>query len=167
MVTARSAAMAFNRLVDRDIDQDNPRTARRHIPAGLLSVRGVALFTRCNERGLFLASDAAVPAEPLAAVPLGSGAAVPAGLLVREAVDILVPLLAQRAALMLSPIAAWIAIRGTVEWPRRSAGGGDLLLGRRASTSSTPRRTPSSTASESCTASRPGTASRERCGWRP
>ena len=45
MVTARSAAMAFNRLVDRDIDADNPRTAKRHIPAGLLSARAVTLFT--------------------------------------------------------------------------------------------------------------------------
>src|SRR3954469_492943 len=32
MVFARSAAMAFNRVVDRDIDKANPRTARRHIP---------------------------------------------------------------------------------------------------------------------------------------
>src|SRR5215212_7116810 len=37
MVGARSAAMAFNRLVDADIDARNPRTAARHIPAGLLS----------------------------------------------------------------------------------------------------------------------------------
>jgi 4-hydroxybenzoate polyprenyltransferase len=37
MVGARSAAMAFNRLVDADIDARNPRTAKRHIPAGLLS----------------------------------------------------------------------------------------------------------------------------------
>ncbi len=44
MVTARSAAMAFNRLADRDIDAQNPRTAGRHIPAGLLSVREVSLF---------------------------------------------------------------------------------------------------------------------------
>ena len=45
MVTARSAAMAFNRLVDRDIDAENPRTANRHLPAGLLSVRSVVAFT--------------------------------------------------------------------------------------------------------------------------
>ena len=45
MVFARSAAMAFNRLVDRDVDADNPRTAVRHIPAGLLSAKSVALFT--------------------------------------------------------------------------------------------------------------------------
>ena len=37
MVGARSAAMAFNRLVDAEIDARNPRTKVRHIPAGLLS----------------------------------------------------------------------------------------------------------------------------------
>src|ERR1700694_2023022 len=37
MVGARSAAMAFNRLVDSAIDARNPRTRTRHIPAGLLS----------------------------------------------------------------------------------------------------------------------------------
>ena len=34
MATARSAAMAFNRLVDRDYDALNPRTASRHLPPG-------------------------------------------------------------------------------------------------------------------------------------
>src|ERR1022692_5073747 len=37
MVAARSAAMAFNRLIDARIDARNPRTKIRHIPAGLLS----------------------------------------------------------------------------------------------------------------------------------
>jgi len=37
MVAARSAAMTFNRLVDADLDGRNPRTSRRHLPAGLLS----------------------------------------------------------------------------------------------------------------------------------
>ena len=45
MVGARSAAMAFNRVVDRKIDAANPRTASRHIPAGLLKVSGVVVFT--------------------------------------------------------------------------------------------------------------------------
>ena len=45
MVFARSAAMAFNRLVDREIDAGNPRTAGRHLPAGLLSVAAVRAFT--------------------------------------------------------------------------------------------------------------------------
>src|SRR4051794_34636629 len=37
MVAARSAAMAFNRLVDAKLDADNPRTAMRALPAGALS----------------------------------------------------------------------------------------------------------------------------------
>src|SRR5882724_11065969 len=45
MVFARSAAMAFNRLADRDIDAQNPRTAVRHIPSGQLSAAAVWLFT--------------------------------------------------------------------------------------------------------------------------
>src|SRR5262245_29950833 len=44
MVFGRSAAMAFNRLADRDVDAANPRTAKRHIPAGLLSVGAVWTF---------------------------------------------------------------------------------------------------------------------------
>jgi 4-hydroxybenzoate polyprenyltransferase len=39
MVSARSAAMAFNRVVDLEIDRRNPRTSSRHLPAGTLSVR--------------------------------------------------------------------------------------------------------------------------------
>ena len=34
MISARTAAMAFNRIVDREIDARNPRTARRHLPRG-------------------------------------------------------------------------------------------------------------------------------------
>jgi 4-hydroxybenzoate polyprenyltransferase len=45
MVGARSAAMAFNRLVDAPIDAANPRTASRALPAGLVSRSFVALFT--------------------------------------------------------------------------------------------------------------------------
>src|SRR5262245_60696090 len=55
MATARSAAMAFNRLVDRKIDAANPRTAMRHLPAGRLSFGSVAAFTvACSV--LFVAS---------------------------------------------------------------------------------------------------------------
>ena len=45
MVTARSAAMAFNRWADADLDATNPRTAGRAIPAGLLDRKFVAIFT--------------------------------------------------------------------------------------------------------------------------
>jgi 4-hydroxybenzoate polyprenyltransferase len=37
MIAARSAAMAFNRVIDADIDSRNPRTRMRHLPAGLLT----------------------------------------------------------------------------------------------------------------------------------
>src|SRR5580698_6838429 len=39
MVAARSVAMAFNRVLDADIDARNPRTKMRHLPAGVLSRR--------------------------------------------------------------------------------------------------------------------------------
>lgn len=45
MVAARSAAMAFNRVLDASIDARNPRTSSRHIPAGLLSRRFAWGFT--------------------------------------------------------------------------------------------------------------------------
>jgi 4-hydroxybenzoate polyprenyltransferase len=48
MATARNAAMAFNRLIDRDIDATNPRTASRDIPAGRISPRAAAIFVLAN-----------------------------------------------------------------------------------------------------------------------
>ena len=45
MTFARSAAMAFNRLADRRLDANNPRTAGRHLPSGLLSPAAVGVFT--------------------------------------------------------------------------------------------------------------------------
>src|SRR5436190_8131156 len=57
MVFARSAAMAFNRLADRDIDALNPRTAGRHLPSGQLSVGSVWLFTLLCSAG-FVGSTA-------------------------------------------------------------------------------------------------------------
>lgn len=48
MVFARSAAMAFNRWQDRDIDGKNPRTAVREIPAGTISSRSAVAFVVIN-----------------------------------------------------------------------------------------------------------------------
>lgn len=48
MVFARSAAMAFNRYLDRSFDAQNPRTAIREIPAGILNANSVLLFTIVN-----------------------------------------------------------------------------------------------------------------------
>jgi len=109
MVTARSAAMAFNRLVDRDIDADNPRTAGRHIPAGLLSVRSVTLFTVVMSLAFVGATALFLPKQ------------LPLYLSVPVLLFLLGYSWAKRwtsfchywlsAALMMSPIAAWIAVR--------------------------------------------------------
>jgi len=48
MVTARNAAMAFNRYLDRDIDALNPRTANRDIPVGKISANQALWFTILN-----------------------------------------------------------------------------------------------------------------------
>ena len=112
MVCARSAAMAFNRIVDRQIDADNPRTEKRHLPAGRLSLPTVVIFTLLSSAG-FIASTLIFLPNPWP---------------VRLSIPVLLFLLgysyAKRftvwchywlsAALMLSPIAAWIAIRGEV-----------------------------------------------------
>ncbi len=45
MVTARSAAMAFNRYLDRHFDAKNPRTAIREIPKGIISAKNALAFT--------------------------------------------------------------------------------------------------------------------------
>jgi 4-hydroxybenzoate polyprenyltransferase len=114
MVFARSAAMAFNRLVDRDIDAENPRTARRHLPAGLLSVRAVAAFTLISSL-LFVASTLLflpnrwplILSVPVLLFLLGYSYAKRFTSLCHYWLS---------AALMLSPIAAWIAITGTLTW---------------------------------------------------
>jgi 4-hydroxybenzoate polyprenyltransferase len=48
MVTARSAAMAFNRYLDANFDAKNPRTAIREIPAGIISANHALLFVILN-----------------------------------------------------------------------------------------------------------------------
>lgn len=48
MITARSAAMAFNRYLDRHFDKQNPRTAIREIPAGILSAESALRFVVIN-----------------------------------------------------------------------------------------------------------------------
>ncbi|MDP1844202.1 MAG: UbiA-like polyprenyltransferase [Sediminibacterium sp.] len=48
MITARSAAMAFNRYLDRNFDKKNPRTAIREIPAGILSAESAMRFVIIN-----------------------------------------------------------------------------------------------------------------------
>jgi 4-hydroxybenzoate polyprenyltransferase len=114
MVFARSAAMAFNRLVDRDVDALNPRTRLRHLPAGLLTVPAVTAFTFFCAAG-FLASTALfLLAEPSNPWPLYLGLPVLAfvcGYSLTKRFTALAHFWLG-ASLLLAPVGAWIAIRG-------------------------------------------------------
>ncbi len=108
MVTARNSAMSFNRIADADIDAKNPRTAGRHLPAGRLSKASVIAFLVVN--GILFVTFAAL-LQPLAGM-----LALPVWLL----------LLSYSYwkrfswlchwflgfAIGMSPLGAWIAIRG-------------------------------------------------------
>lgn len=110
MVSARTAAMAFNRLVDRTIDAANPRTAARHLPRGDVGVGEVL--------GLVVACSAAFIASTLLFLPNW----LPLVLSVPVLAWLLGYSYAKRftmlahvwlgAALGLAPVAAWIALRG-------------------------------------------------------
>ncbi len=112
MVTARTTAMAFNRLVDRKIDAENPRTAGRHLPAGLLSV-GQVVFLIALSGAAFIASTLLFLPNRL---PLYLSLPV---LLVLCGYSYAKRFTSYAhfwlgAALAMSPVAAWIAIRGDV-----------------------------------------------------
>ena len=113
MVFARSAAMAFNRLVDRHLDARNPRTAARHLPAGKLHVQAVAAFTVAMSV-LFVASTLLFLPNPW---PLRLSVPALAFLLGYSLTKRWTSLCHYwlSAALMLSPVAAWIALTGTIE----------------------------------------------------
>jgi 4-hydroxybenzoate polyprenyltransferase len=112
MVAARSAAMAFNRILDADIDARNRRTASRHLPAGILSARFAWGFTAVASL-LFL----------WAARELGFLCFVlaPAALAVLFAYSFakrftMFAHLLLGFCLGIAPAAAWIAMRGSLDW---------------------------------------------------
>jgi 4-hydroxybenzoate polyprenyltransferase len=110
-VAARTAAMGFNRLVDRDIDARNPRTRGRELPAGVLGVAQVAALVAVSS-AVFL--FAAAQLNPLC------GRLAPAVLAVLLAYSF-----AKRftwlahgflgLSLALAPLGAWLAVRGDLE----------------------------------------------------
>jgi 4-hydroxybenzoate polyprenyltransferase len=109
MVFARSAAMAFNRLMDRDIDAVNPRTAKRHLPAGLLTPAVVWIFTLVCAVGFVTATLLFASPWPLyLSVPVL--AFICAYSLTKRFTALSHFWLG--ASLCLAPIAAWIAIVG-------------------------------------------------------
>lgn len=110
MIGARSAAMTFNRIIDRDIDAANPRTADREIPSGRLSI-GFATTFLCASIGVFLLASYLLNWLTFALSPVAL-------------IFILGYSYAKRftafahiflgIALAIAPSAAWIAVRGSL-----------------------------------------------------
>ncbi|MGO4211133.1 UbiA-like polyprenyltransferase [Terriglobus sp. 2YAB30_2] len=123
MVAARSAAMAFNRLVDAEIDSKNPRTAMRAIPAGLLSAKFVAGFVIVS-CALFLFSAAMLNRLTLLLSPVALGVVLSYSYMKRVTRW---SHLVLGLALGIAPSAAWIAVRGSLD-PRIIVLTGAVLL---------------------------------------
>lgn len=111
MVGARSAAMSFNRLVDREDDRLNPRTRNRALPQGMLSTRFVALFILASSL-LFLASawmlnDLAFQLSPLALAIILAYSYTKRFTAFSH--------LILGLALAIAPVGGWIAVRGEMD----------------------------------------------------
>jgi len=127
MVTARTAAMAFNRLVDRSFDAANPRTATRHLPRGDLAV-GEVFGLVALSCGAFIAATVLflpnwlplVLSVPVLAWLLGYSYAKRFTMLAHVWLG---------AALGMAPVAAWIAIRGEALLSNPADGLPALILG--------------------------------------
>jgi 4-hydroxybenzoate polyprenyltransferase len=113
MVGARSAAMAFNRLVDREIDAANPRTSMRAIPSGLLSAKFVAVFTVISAAVFFLASYL-LNRLTLILAPVALGSVLLYSYTKRFTA---LSHLALGWCLSIAPTGAWIAVRGAIDSP--------------------------------------------------
>src|SRR5215213_8735370 len=110
MVGARSAAMAFNRIADRNFDARNPRTASRALPAGLLSVGFVWAFTIASAALFFLAA-AMLNRLTLILAPVALGCVLLYSFTKRWTQLSHVVL---GACLSIAPTGAWIAVRGEI-----------------------------------------------------
>jgi 4-hydroxybenzoate polyprenyltransferase len=110
VVLARTAAMAFNRWADAEIDAENPRTRERAVPAGLLSRRAV------GAAGLLAAAGFVAVAAWINRLALILSPAVLAVLLGYSYTKRFTSLshVVLGAALGLSPLGAWVAARGEV-----------------------------------------------------
>jgi 4-hydroxybenzoate polyprenyltransferase len=111
MVSARSAAMAFNRLVDARLDAANPRTAMRALPAGRLSAGFVAGFVAVSA-GVFLLGAGMLNRLTLVLAPV-----VLAIILAYSYMKRLTRWshLVLGLSLGMAPSAAWIAVRGSYD----------------------------------------------------
>ena len=113
MIGARSAAMAFNRIADREIDGRNPRTAARAIPSGLLSASFVWVFTIVAAL-VFLLAAAMLNRLTLLLAPIALGSVLLYSLTKRFTQFSHIVL---GWCLAIAPTGAWIAVRGQLGSP--------------------------------------------------
>jgi 4-hydroxybenzoate polyprenyltransferase len=108
MVSCRSAAMAYNRIADRDIDSLNPRTKARAIPAGLLQLRQVNLFF-FGSCALFFVAAGCLNSLALALSPIALGVT-----LLYSRTKRFTPLchFVLGLSLGIAPAASWIGVAG-------------------------------------------------------
>lgn len=112
MVFARSAAMAFNRYVDRDIDKENERTATREIPAGVISPSHAVTFIVINSL-LFIGTTAII--NPLCLMLSPVALLVILGYSYTKRFTALCHLVLG-LGLALAPVGAFIAVTGQFQW---------------------------------------------------
>jgi len=110
IAAARTAAMAFNRLVDRDIDADNPRTKDREIPRGALSASFVRVLVLAS-CAVFVVCAALLGPLPLYLSPLALGLALGYSYVKRYSSWCHLVL---GAAIAFAPGGAWIAVGAPV-----------------------------------------------------
>jgi 4-hydroxybenzoate polyprenyltransferase len=110
MVSARSTAMAFNRIADRNFDARNPRTATRALPAGLLSVGFVWAFTIISA-AIFLLAAAMLNRLTLLLAPVALASVLLYSLTKRWTQFSHIVL---GWCLSIAPTGAWIAVRGEI-----------------------------------------------------
>ncbi|MCG3149699.1 MAG: 4-hydroxybenzoate octaprenyltransferase [Verrucomicrobiae bacterium] len=112
MVCARTAAMGFNRIVDRKFDAANPRTKNRHLPAGQITVASAYVLTSLSALGLIVVSWFINPIcfylSPVALVVVCGYS------LTKRFTDYTHVFLG--IALGLAPVGAWLAVRGRFDW---------------------------------------------------
>jgi 4-hydroxybenzoate polyprenyltransferase len=113
MVGARSTAMAFNRIADKDYDARNPRTKMRAIPAGTLSVSFVFVFTVIGA-ALFMFAAAMLNRLTFLLSPIALASVVLYSYTKRWT---LLSHLVLGWCLAIAPTGAWIAVRGAIDNP--------------------------------------------------
>jgi len=108
MVCARTCAMSFNRIVDREFDRENPRTAQRHLPSGQISLAGAWTLCIVSGAGLVTASwflnRLCFYLSPIALIVICFYS------LTKRFTDYTHAFLG--GALALAPVGAWLAVRG-------------------------------------------------------